>query len=90
VGELLILARAFDPSRWLAEWEALGGTITLGPGGFGKDGKRIVGMAEFMAAKDGSDSERLAKIESLRRQIRGSTARLRVIDVVVHRALNKG
>lgn len=79
MGEVVSL---ISPKRWLSEWRAAGGFVTLGDGPFGPDGQRTVGMLELapkFSLSEPWDSPRRREVERLKRQVAGSLARLAVI-----------
>jgi len=80
----------FNPSRWVAEWETIGGYILLGEGHFAADGSREAGMAEWMLDPLHRAPTERAKIEVLRRQVSEPDARMRVIDFLARRAATRG
>lgn len=80
----------FSASRWVTDWEAFGGTITLGQGPFGPDGERTTGMLEMMPRLRSRPIAEHNRIGFLMRQVSQPEARSAIIDFIARRAATRG
>ena len=87
------VATLFHPERWLTEWKAAGGFVTIGTGPFAPGGEMTMCMLELgptFPLSETADSPRRRDVERLKRQVAGLPARLKVIDHMLRLEATRG
>lgn len=80
----------FSATRFVADWESLGGILSIGQGPFGPNGELMPALLEIMPQSWQRSPDERERIAALKRQVSRSDARLAVVDFLARRASTRG